>query len=194
MLILLPFIILAYLLGSIPMGILVARLFGLADPRSTGSGNTGATNLFRAGGIKVGLLTFLADFSKGLIPTLLASFYFSDNPWASSIVAFACVVGHCHSIFLKLSGGKGVATTAGVMLVLAPQATAIGFVIWVIAFAVNRTASLAAAIALISSIIVMSQLKTDWTVVTVAVVSVLLIIRRHENNWNDLINNKERHF
>lgn len=194
MLILFPFIALAYLSGSIPMGILVARLFGLDDPRGIGSGNIGATNLVRVGGIKVGAITFLADFAKGLLPTLAASFYFQDDPWAPALVALACVVGHCHSAFLKLSGGKGVATTAGVMIVLAPQATAVGLFIWILAFLVNRTASLSAAIALVAAIAVMTQQNLEWTVMASAIFCTLVVIRRHEINWQDLLANKERRF
>jgi acyl phosphate:glycerol-3-phosphate acyltransferase len=117
---------LAYLLGSIPTGLMVARLFGGPDPRQTGSGNIGAANLFRLLGRNAGVLTFLGDTLKGAVPVFLAIYWLTPlGAWQESAVAavgLAAVVGHIFPIFLNFRGGKAVATTFGVVTVLCPLA------------------------------------------------------------------------
>jgi glycerol-3-phosphate acyltransferase PlsY len=117
---------LAYLLGSIPTGLLVARLLGGPDPRQTGSGNIGAANLFRLLGRNAGVLTLLGDALKGAVPVFLAVYWLTPlGDWQDSAVAtvgLAAVLGHIVSIFLNFRGGKAVATTFGVVAVLCPVA------------------------------------------------------------------------
>jgi len=117
---------LAYLLGSIPTGLVVARLLGGPDPRHTGSGNIGAANLFRLLGRNAGVFTFLGDTLKGAVPVFLALYWLAplgvwqDN--AVAVVGLAAVLGHIFPIFLNFRGGKAVATAFGVVAVLCPVA------------------------------------------------------------------------
>jgi glycerol-3-phosphate acyltransferase PlsY len=117
---------LAYLLGSIPTGLVVARLMGGPDPRQSGSGNVGAANLFRLLGRNAGVFTFLGDTLKGAVPVFLAVYWLTPlGAWHDSAVAavgLAAVVGHVWPIFLNFRGGKAVATTFGVVAVLCPLA------------------------------------------------------------------------
>jgi glycerol-3-phosphate acyltransferase PlsY len=117
---------LAYLLGSIPTGLMVARLLGGPDPRQAGSGNVGAANLFRLLGPNAGVLTFLGDTLKGALPVLLAVYWLTPlGAWHDSAVAavgLAAVLGHVFPLFLNFRGGKAVATAFGVVAVLCPLA------------------------------------------------------------------------
>jgi len=117
---------LAYLLGSIPTGLIVARLMGGPDPRQSGSGNVGAANLFRLLGRNAGVFTFLGDTLKGAVPVFLAVYWLTPlGAWHDSAVAavgLAAVLGHVWPIFLNFRGGKAVATTFGVVAVLCPLA------------------------------------------------------------------------
>jgi acyl phosphate:glycerol-3-phosphate acyltransferase len=122
----LGFVGLAYLLGSIPTGLLVARLMGGPDPRQAGSGNLGAANLFRLMGRNAGVFTLLGDTLKGAVPVFLALYWLAPlGAWHDSAVAavgLAAVLGHVLPIYLKFQGGKAVATTFGVIAVLCPLA------------------------------------------------------------------------
>ena len=105
----------AYLLGSIPFGLLVSRLCGVTDPRQAGSGNIGFTNVLRLSGKKVGVLTLIGDLGKGWVIGVLAVTYFSQTLWGL-IGLFTVVLGHIFPVFLKFKGGKGVATGLGAIL------------------------------------------------------------------------------
>ncbi|MFQ5900824.1 MAG: glycerol-3-phosphate 1-O-acyltransferase PlsY [Thermodesulfobacteriota bacterium] len=112
-------IIFAYLVGSIPTGVLTSKLLGGVDPREVGSKNIGATNVLRSQGKTAGVITLLGDMTKGLIPTLMA-FYILKTPLWVSMVAVAAFLGHLYPLFLGFKGGKGVATAAGVSLAISP--------------------------------------------------------------------------
>ena len=112
----------AYLLGSIPFGLLLSRLFGGGDVRKSGSGNIGATNVARVAGTLPGILTLLFDVAKGAAAVWLAARASSESATWMMIAALAALLGHCFPIWLKFRGGKGVATAAGAFLVLCPAA------------------------------------------------------------------------
>lgn len=112
-------VVVAYLLGSIPVGLLVARLLGGEDPRKSGSGNIGATNVARTMGRMPGIATLVGDALKGFLPTLWALGSF-QSPWAIVFVALAAYLGHLFPLYLGFKGGKGVATGLGVFLALTP--------------------------------------------------------------------------
>ncbi len=188
------FVLAAFLLGSIPSGVLLARAMGLGDPREFGSGNIGASNLTRLGGKKLGALTFLCDFLKGLIPPLCVILFFPDAPGLAAAAGFASVFGHCYSIFLKFDGGKGVATTAGALMILSPVATLIGLCIWAFIFYLERISSLAAMVALLAIIISLGALQADKTTMLAATACCLVVIRRHDTNLVSLLNSVERKF
>ena len=118
----------AYLIGSIPTGLLLGKAYGI-DVRKEGSGNIGATNLYRTVGRKVGIITLIGDCLKGLLPVVLVKFS-TLPPEFAAWVGLAAFCGHVFSVFLKFKGGKGVATALGVFLALAPLATAIAIALF----------------------------------------------------------------
>jgi glycerol-3-phosphate acyltransferase PlsY len=138
-------LIIAYVIGSIPVGLVVGKLFYGVDVRQQGSGNVGTTNVFRVLGKRAGVVVLVCDMLKGYIPALLAAHFF--NPWAAIFIAAAPVVGHMFSIFLKGRGGKGVATGAGVVLALVPLAFLIILVVWVTLVVTTRYVSVASLVA-----------------------------------------------
>ena len=124
----------AYLLGSIPFGLLLGKLFGGADVRKTGSGNIGATNVARVAGPLAGIFTLLLDAAKGALAVVLAA-RLSDQSSTWMIIAGLCaLVGHCFPIWLGFHGGKGVATAAGVFLVLCPLALFGSVILFVLSY------------------------------------------------------------
>ena len=120
----------AYLVGSIPFGYLIGRARGV-DVRTVGSKNIGATNVFRTVGKGWGLLAFLCDFLKGLLPTLAAVLQHGKCADLAVCVGLACVVGHTLTVFMRFRGGKGVATAFGMMIALAPYPTLAAFGVFV---------------------------------------------------------------
>ncbi len=139
-------ILAAYLLGSVPFAMISSRLFGLADPRSYGSGNPGATNVLRSGNKKAALVTLIGDALKGWVAVFVAQkMGFSDN--VIGLVALAVFFGHLFPIFLKFKGGKGVATAAGVLLALDPLLGLAVLGTWLFVAFAFRYSSLAAVLA-----------------------------------------------
>jgi glycerol-3-phosphate acyltransferase PlsY len=122
-------IILGYLAGSIPTGLILSKAFSDIDPRKEGSRNIGATNILRTAGKKLGALTLIGDCLKGLIPVLLALWLMKSEVWVC-LVALAAFAGHLFPVFLKFKGGKGVATALGIYLGIAPLAVLIDAVIF----------------------------------------------------------------
>ncbi len=136
------FVLLGYLLGSIPFGLILANLIGRTDVREQGSGNIGATNVSRVAGPLAGILTLVMDTAKGAVSVLLAA-RFSDN--ASSAMMFAglaALLGHCFPVWLQFKGGKGVATALGVFLALSPAAALAALFLFVLAVSFWRYVSL----------------------------------------------------
>jgi glycerol-3-phosphate acyltransferase PlsY len=139
-------IIAAYLLGSVPFAIIASKLFGLADPRSYGSGNPGATNVLRSGNKKAALFTLIGDGFKGWLAVFIAQQAEFSNA-VTGLIALAVFFGHLFPIFLKFKGGKGVATAAGVLLALNPILGLAVLATWLLVAYVSRYSSLAALIA-----------------------------------------------
>ena len=136
----------AYLLGSVPFAVISSRLFGLADPRTYGSGNPGATNVLRSGNKKAALVTLLGDALKGWVAVFAAQkFGLSDT--AVGLVALAVFFGHLFPVFLKFKGGKGVATGIGVLIALDPLLGLLCIATWLFVAYAFRYSSLAALVA-----------------------------------------------
>ena len=149
-LIALPALVMAYLLGSVPFAVVSSRLFGLADPRSYGSKNPGATNVLRSGHKGAAAMTLLGDLSKGWLAVFLARKYGAELGFGEGfvgLVALAVFFGHLYPVFLKFRGGKGVATAAGVLLALDPWLGLATFATWLFVFLMLRYSSLAALVA-----------------------------------------------
>jgi len=122
-------LIVAYLIGSIPCGVVLTRITGAGDVRGSGSGNIGATNVYRTAGRRLGILTLIGDMLKGLLPMLIAvNLGFTPNQVA--LIAAALFLGHCYPIYLGFKGGKGVATALGIFLVLSPLAVLIAVLLF----------------------------------------------------------------
>lgn len=187
--------LLAYALGSIPFAVLVSRALGLADPRSYGSRNPGATNVLRSGSKLAALLTLFGDAAKGWLAVWLAM-RFGPEFGATSLhiaVAAVCVfLGHVFSVFLKFSGGKGVATAAGVLFGLSPMLGTVVLLVFIAIAAAFRYVSLAsvaaAAAAPFVALVVFGA--NDYFAATTAMATVLIL--RHIENIKRLMAGEER--
>lgn len=135
-------VLLGYFAGSIPFGVIITRLVRGVDVRSQGSGNIGATNVARVAGKKLGVLVLLLDALKGAIPVLVAQQLYPEWYRLHVFVALAAFLGHVFPIWLKLHGGKGVATALGVLVVLMPYAALSGFIVYAAIFATLRVSSI----------------------------------------------------
>jgi len=133
----------AYLLGSIPFGLLFARLFGVGDVRKSGSGNIGAANVTRVAGPLPGILTLVLDMGKGAFAVWLTAHYAFHSATAMMLAGLAALLGHCFSVWLHLKGGKGVATSFGVFAVLCPLAATAAALVFVLVLVFWRFVSLA---------------------------------------------------
>ena len=176
-----------YLAGSIPFGVIVARAKGV-DLRSVGSGNIGATNVTRALGKAWGIVVLLLDAAKGALPVLAARHWL---PEVAPYVAFAAVVGHCFPVWLKLRGGKGVATSLGVFLALDPPAIGIALAAFALVFALARMVSLSSLVASLAFVGALFALKRPPTLIGVAIATVLLIVIQHRENLQRIRKGKE---
>jgi glycerol-3-phosphate acyltransferase PlsY len=173
------FLIVGYLLGSIPFGLILTRIAGLGDIRRIGSGNIGATNVLRTGNKTLAAATLLLDGLKGAVAVLLAAWFAGADAvfWAGS----GAVLGHAFPVWLGFRGGKAVATSFGVMIAAAwPVGIAAGAV-WLIVAAVLRKSSLAA-LASFSVAPVLAAVLADATIVKLALVIAVLVFARHHAN------------
>jgi len=198
-------LIFAYLLGSVPFGLLIARAHGI-DLRTVGSGNIGATNVSRALGTKWAYVCFLLDVLKGLLPMLLARRLgiIGDQPGTQELflwllVGCAAICGHIFPLYLKFKGGKGVATSLGVVLGVWPYFTLTGiasFALWGVCVLIWRYVSLASIVgaaafplvlALLTALIETWHFSTLWPLFMVATLLSILIIARHTENIKRLL-------
>ncbi len=171
----------AYLIGSIPFGLLFARWLTGKDPRSYGSGNIGATNAMRTGGKRVGALTLLADVLKGTIP-VAAAIMFDSGQLLVATVAMAAFIGHIFPLYLRFKGGKGVATMFGVVIPWMPWVAAGSFAVWLIVFRLTRYVSLASIIAGIALPLFAWPLGASVEAIVVCLLLGGLMIARHYSN------------
>ena len=178
---LLPALALGYLLGSIPCGLLLTRAAGLGDIRGIGSGNIGATNVLRTGNKLVAFLTLLGDFGKGLAAVLIVRAVWPDEPALPALAALAAVLGHMFPVWLRFRGGKGVATTLGVLVGLAWPVGLFAALIWLAVALVSRYSSLSALVAAALAPPAMWYVANGFDAAVVLAISVLVWVRHHEN-------------
>lgn len=138
------FVIASYLIGAVPFGIIFSKLFSNVDVRSVGSGNIGATNVLRAAGKKAAILTLFADALKGFIPVLTLRLLYNNDDLTIALSGAAAILGHNFPLYLKFKGGKGVATSYGVILSVSPWVGLICLLIWLVAAFIWRYSSLSA--------------------------------------------------
>jgi glycerol-3-phosphate acyltransferase PlsY len=192
-----PFV--AYLLGSIPFGLILAKLFGGKDVRKTGSGNIGATNVVRAAGLLAGILTLILDAAKGAAAVFLAAKLSNDSAAWMMIAALAALAGHCFPVWLKFKGGKGVATAAGVFLVLCPIAFLGDVILFILVVLFWRFVSLgsiaaAAAMPLLLYFFWAPHHAPPLVITFGALAAALLIAYKHNGNLQRLVEGVEPRF
>lgn len=178
----------AYIVGSIPFGLILARVMGLGNLRDIGSGNIGATNVLRTGSKKAAALTLLLDAGKGAVIVLLARKFAA--PDAAQLAAFCVMLGHCFPVWLKFKGGKGVATFLGLLYALAWPIGIAACLTWLATAALSRFSSLAALVAAASTI-AWSHLLGVPSIFTLCVFLTALIFWRHAGNIRRLIAGEE---
>lgn len=180
----------AYLVGSIPIGLIYAKLTGGTDPRTIGSGNIGATNMKRAGGKLAGIITLIGDIGKGSLTAIVATKYLTDTN-EISVVCLAVFVGHLFSVFLKFRGGKGVATAIGVFVVLAPIAGFLGVLAFGIILFLGRYVSMASVISAIAMPTFLALLPWYRSYVVIGIIIAIAIFFKHWNNFQKITEKTE---
>lgn len=191
----LAIIVIGYLIGSIPSGLLVGKLFFHTDLRHYGSHNIGATNAWRILGKKAGLPVFILDFLKGVIGVLIGLWLGSSSGIVSAsalvVGGLAAIIGHSCSIFLLFKGGKGVATGLGVITMLMPLVAIGAFLLWVIIVFFTRYVSLASMVAAISVPLQAYYWDEPWQYVVFGILAAAFVIYRHKANMTRLMNGTE---
>ncbi len=183
-------IIAAYLLGSISSAIIVCRLMGLADPRTQGSNNPGATNVLRIGGKKPAAITLVGDCLKGFIPVLIANLMDVD-PNTLAAVSMAAFLGHLYPIFFRFEGGKGVATALGVQFGLGWMIGGSVAAIWLFMAYVIKISSLSALVSMALAPLIIWLITSSTVLTVMSVMMTLLLFWRHRSNIQKLISGDE---
>ena len=185
--------LIAYLIGSVSFGILASKLFNIADPRTMGSKNPGATNVMRQGNKVAAIFTLLGDMLKATILLLIAKFYgVSDS--LIVLISTALILGHVFPIYYQFKGGKGVATALGILLGISPVLALSVFIIWIIIFFIWKFSSLAAIGATLSSPIIAFWIGLSNQLVFLMCILSLIILVRHKSNIKNLLNGTESGF
>ncbi len=185
------FVVAAYLLGSISFAVVTSKAFGIADPRTYGSGNPGATNVLRSGKKAAAALTLLGDAAKGWLAVFLAMHFFPSASLLIALVALSVFLGHVFPIFLGFKGGKGVATALGVLLALSVWMGLAVLAIWLLVAVVSRYSSLAALVAANAAPILALLLALRPELVLATAIMSMLLIWRHKGNILNLMSGKE---
>ena len=177
----------AYLLGSIPFGVIVTRIFGAQDPRTIGSGNIGATNVLRTGRKGLAALTLLLDGGKGAVAVLLAE---AVSPGSGPLAAVASFFGHVFPVWLRFKGGKGVATLLGITLALHWPTGLVALATWLLAMGISRRSSVGGmAAATVTPVASAYFFQVDLTLMLLALA--LVVVWRHRANIERLIEGTE---
>jgi glycerol-3-phosphate acyltransferase PlsY len=188
-------VVAAYLIGSIPWSVLIARVLGGPDPRTVGSGRTGGANVLRAYGPGVALVSGLLDASKGVVAVLVAR-WLGLGPVVESLAGLAVIVGHSRSIFLGFNGGRGVSVGWGALLVLSPVVAAVVTIVFVTIVVVSRYSSLGSLVGsavgglLLAALAVSGQLATEYLIYAVGGAGLIWLF--HLDNIQRLATGTER--
>jgi len=189
----------AYILGSIPFGVILARLFGSADVREAGSGNIGATNVARVAGPLAGILTLVFDTGKGSAAVWLAARFAQESAAWMMLAGLAALLGHCFPVWLRFKGGKGVATAFGVFLALCPAAALAALLLFMIVAAIWRYVSLgsitaAAAIPLLMYFLWAPRHAPPLIITFGSLAAAVLVVYKHDGNIQRLVQGEEPKF
>ncbi len=187
----------SYILGSIPSSYIFGKLLRGIDLRDHGSGNLGAANTFRVLGAKAAVPVLLIDIGKGFLAVKLTSIFGMDHFAYPLIAVLAVIMGHNFSVFVRFSGGKGVGTTTGAFLCLAPLSVGICFVVWLVILLIFRIVSIASiiSISVLPVVIILTNRfgggGTHVSVIYLSVLSALMVIYKHRSNLKRMIEGKE---
>ncbi len=180
-----------YLLGSVPTGLILAKLFSKVDPRTAGSKNIGATNVFRTAGKSLGILTLVGDLLKGAIPIVIAVQLGESNLWIA-VSGLGSFLGHIFPIFLGFKGGKGVATALGVYLVISPIAVLIEFLVFIGVVWKWRFISLGSIACVTTIPVLIAFFRSDsQAYFIISVIIAALVLYRHQANISRLLQGTE---
>jgi len=180
----------AYLLGSIPFGFLLFRAFAGGDIRREGSGNIGATNVFRSGGRWIGVATLLLDVMKGMAAVALARWMTGEPSWQAA-AAFAAVAGHCYPFVLRFKGGKGIATGGGAYGFTAPLPMLIALALFGVTTLLSRMVSLGSIVAGLSLPVLVLLLQPDRPLMISSAAAAILVLTRHRANIRRILAGEE---
>lgn len=186
-------VVAAYFMGSIPFGYLLGKRLGV-DVRSVGSGNIGATNVARSLGKKFGVLVLILDACKGALPTIVARVLFERGELAVeylAAVALAAIIGHCYPVWLRFRGGKGVATSLGVFLVIDPVVAGIGVIIFAGLYGAFRLASVGSVVAAVAFPLLLWVADRDPALVQLGIAGAIIIVYKHRGNILRILQGEE---
>ena len=185
------FVLVAYLIGSVSAAIIVCKVMGLPDPRTTGSGNPGATNVLRVGGKKAAAITLFGDMLKGLLPVLVAQLFIVSD-LALGLIGFAAFIGHLFPVFFGFKGGKGVATMLGVLFGFHWAVGLATAVTWLVIAKVFRISSLSALIATaLAPLYVYLIMGLNVPVLISTAIMTVILFWRHRSNIQNLLSGAE---
>jgi glycerol-3-phosphate acyltransferase PlsY len=185
-------IVIGYLIGSIPFSFIIGKMLNNIDIRKHGSGNAGATNAFRVLGLKGGVLSFIGDFGKGVFAVLIGKYFLGLD--GGLLTGLFAVIGHCYPITLKFKGGKGVATTAGIIIAVNPI---IGIILMVFQLSIvyfTRYVSLASVLAAAFFPMISYLFKMEKNFIILSIFLAIFIIYRHKSNIKRLLKGTESKF
>ncbi|EKD39488.1 MAG: hypothetical protein ACD_75C00390G0004 [uncultured bacterium] len=188
------FPVIGYLVGAIPFGLVIGRMAGI-DIRTEGSRNIGATNVGRVLGRKLGIFTLVCDCLKGLLPMALAAYFLqgaADRELTVAVTGLLAVCGHMFPVYLKFRGGKGVATSLGVLLYLSPPAIAVGLTVFVASVAFSGFVSVGSLVTSALMPLWLYLLGASKTTIGVAAALAVLIWGKHHENINRLLHGQEK--
>ncbi len=185
-------IIVGYLIGAIPTGLIVVRLLTGEDIRRHGSGNIGTVNVLRVAGTGTAVVVLAVDILKGMVPVMLAV-RMGLPSWTVVAGGLAAIAGHNWSVFLKFQGGKGIATSFGALLALSWPAAAVAGAVWVVVVAITRYSSLGSLLAVVSVPLSLRWLRQPDAYVYFGIIAALFAVYRHRANIQRLVTGTELH-
>ena len=183
-------VLIGYLFGSIPFGLLMTKIAGVGDIRNIGSGNIGATNVLRTGRKSLAAATLIMDAAKGALSIFIAGLFLSDT--YLTVVGASSVIGHCFPIWLKFSGGKGVATGMAVVTMLSPASGLLCIATWLLVAFLLKYSSLSALAAFFISSISSVFLETGDITISIIFISLLVFFRHKKNIWRLITGNEDK--
>jgi glycerol-3-phosphate acyltransferase PlsY len=183
-----------YLIAAIPTGVILSRLMGGEDVREKGSGNIGATNVYRVAGKLAGILTLIGDTMKGFLPLLAYKSWLSPTPAQLGIASVVAIIAHCYPVYLKFEGGKGIATALGIFLVLSPPVVLGAAVVFALAVGITRLVSLGSVLAIMSAPLLILLLDQPQAIFLTTLFITTLVVWRHRSNIRRILDGTENRF